>query len=83
MDRKIDRHKSEIATIHRSRERLGRVDSGETTVEKREDVKNSVLPRWRSAAIRHRLVIGGLGKGLKEKTRQFHIHEMSCIVTHF
>jgi hypothetical protein len=27
------------------------VDSGETIVEKREDVKNSVLPRWRSAAI--------------------------------
>jgi hypothetical protein len=35
----------------RSRERLGRVDSAETIVEKREDVKNSVLPRWRSAAI--------------------------------
>ena len=26
-----DRHKIEISTIHRSRERLGRVDSGETT----------------------------------------------------
>ena len=30
----------EISTIHRSRERLGLVDSGETTVEKREDVNN-------------------------------------------
>ena len=33
----------EISTIDRSRGRMGRVDSG--------DVKNSVLPRWRSAAI--------------------------------
>jgi hypothetical protein len=30
-DRQTDRHKIEISTIHRSRERLGRVDSGETT----------------------------------------------------
>ena len=30
--------KIEISTIHRSRGRMGRVDSG--------DVKNSVLPRW-------------------------------------
>ena len=52
MDRKTDRQTQvEISTIHKSRERLGRVDSGETTVEKRKDVKNSVLPRWRSAAI--------------------------------
>jgi hypothetical protein len=28
--RNPDRHKIEISTIHRSRERLGRVDSGET-----------------------------------------------------
>ena len=35
----------EISTIHRSRGRMGRVDSG--------DVKNSVLPRWRSAAIKY------------------------------
>ena len=53
MDRKSDRQTQvEISTIHRSRERLGRVDSGQTTVQKREDVKNSVLPRWRSAAIK-------------------------------
>jgi hypothetical protein len=30
--RNQDRHKIEISTIHRSRERLGRVDSGETIV---------------------------------------------------
>ena len=45
-DRQTDGHKSKFRLYIDRGERLGRVGSGKTTL----DVKNSVLPRWRSAA---------------------------------